>query len=447
MTGMRLRRPAALGFALLLLAATWLLRWPGLDKPIWNVDEAVTFTMAEQILGGEVPYRDAVDQRSPLAPYVQAAVFAVAGHWNLKAQHAVLTLMIGLTAVLLWRLASRLGDGATGVAGALWFTLLCFVLPTVRDTMPAHTAWYLIFFSTAGYWLLARSWDQQRCATALASGAAFGLAVLAKQPAVLDFGAALVLLALALLLLPDRRATVFRQLAAMTAGFAAPLLCTAAYFAAKGAWHDLVYYTWTYNNTLYVPEVPMSERWRTIRVPFELAQKYHPLIVPLGCTAAVLLVGRNIGSLLRRPVKFDVLGWLILGWSAAGLVSTTLSGRGFTHYSIQLIPGLSLACGWISARIWERVRDLTANRPVLRSLAMVAGAAAAAWVLTPLPARVKALDLPEPATDVMAQLVQRHSGVEDRIFAWGYTPEVYANSRRLPATRFLYCTFVTGLIP
>ena len=62
-----------------MIAATLLLRWPGLEKQIWNVDEAVTFTMTQQILAGEIPYPDAVDQRNPLAPYAQAVVFAVAG--------------------------------------------------------------------------------------------------------------------------------------------------------------------------------------------------------------------------------------------------------------------------------------------------------------------------------------------------------------------------------
>src|ERR1700694_5680631 len=89
-------------FAVNLVAVAVLLRRPGLEKKIWNVDEAVTFTIAEQILTGDVPYRDAVDQRNPLAPYLQAAVFVVTGHWNLHAQHTALAVMIGLTAVLLW---------------------------------------------------------------------------------------------------------------------------------------------------------------------------------------------------------------------------------------------------------------------------------------------------------------------------------------------------------
>ena len=144
-------------FALFLIVATGAMRWPGMEKEIWNVDEAVTFTMARQILAQDIPYRDAVDQRNPLAPYFQAAVFGLTGQANIKAKHLSLVFLIGFTAILLWRIARRLDGNGIGIAAALWFTLLCMVLPSVRDTMPAHTAWYLIFFTTLGFYALIRA--------------------------------------------------------------------------------------------------------------------------------------------------------------------------------------------------------------------------------------------------------------------------------------------------
>lgn len=440
-------KPWRIIFAVALVAATWLLRAPGLDKKIWNVDEAVTFTMAEQILHGGMPYRDGVDQRPPLAPYAQAAVFAVAGEWNLRAQHGVLALMIGLTAVLLWRLGRRLGAETTGVAGALWFTVLALMLPSVRDTMPAHTAWYLVFFSTTGFWALAAAWNSGRRAWAAAAGLAFGLAVLAKQPGILDFGVALVLGAIGAWLRPDRRKDIFRLGLFFVAGFATPLLGTGIYFAAKGAWTDFVYYTWTYNNVLYVPEVPLLKRWSMVQVPFALAWEYHPAVVIFGVAAAVLLLVRAMRSIFRRRADIGLLPWLILGWCASGLISTTLSGRSFTHYSIQLIPGLSLACGWLTARGVEHAWGGPGAGRFRHGLTLLATAGLAVWLLAPVPARIRNFNLPEPGSDAIAELVRRHTRPDERIFVWGYTPEVYALSERLPAIRFLYNTFVTGLIP
>ena len=64
---------------LFLLAAIWIawLRQPALTTPVWNVDEGITAAIADEILAGGVPYRDATDLRAPLTYYLYAAVFAI----------------------------------------------------------------------------------------------------------------------------------------------------------------------------------------------------------------------------------------------------------------------------------------------------------------------------------------------------------------------------------
>jgi len=276
---------------------------------------------------------------------------------------------------------------------------------------------------------------------------AFGFSVLAKQPGLLDFGVALVLLVLSWLIVPESRRKLSRLMAWLIVGFAHPIGLTCLYFAFHGAWRDLIYYTWTYNNTLYVPEVPRWERWQTISVPFELAWEYHPLVPVLGVLAAVFLLHRVIRHTFRRPRLFDIFAWLILGWCASGLVATTLGGRGFTHYSIQLIPGLSLACGWLTVRVISFIRQWIGSSKFRLLTGLVITTSVTIWLLLPLLSRLQALRLPEPGSEVMNELVHQQSSSTDRIFVWGYNPEIYAMSGRLPATRFLYCTFLTGIIP
>ena len=430
----------------LLLAAVGLRR-TGLGVPVWNVDEAVTFTMAEQILTGDVPYRDAVDQRNPLAPYVQAAVFGVFGHWNLPAQHAVLAVMLGFAAILVWQTARRFGDEPAGVAAALWFTLCCFLLPSYGDMMAAHTGWYLMFCSCLGFWCLSRAWPDGSLRWSLAAGGAFGLSFLAKQPGLLDFGTALVLVALGAGFSPVRRKPLAAVAGGLLAGFAVPVSALFGYLAARGVWADYVYYAWTYNDTLYVPEVPWLQRWATIRVPFEQAWLWHPLVVVAGLAAIVPLLRRAFAGVRRPPAEIDILPWLILGWCAAGLISTTLTGRGFTHYSIQLIPGLSLACGWITVRLWALTQAWRARRRTHDLVVKALAGAAAVMLLLPVGQRIRELKMPGSGGDDTAALVRQHTSAAERIHVWGYNPEIYAVARRLPATRFLYDTFLTGLIP
>jgi hypothetical protein len=56
-----------------------------------------------------------------------------------------------------------------------------------------------------------------------------------------------------------------------------------------------------------------------------------------------------------------------------------------------------------------------------------------------------------PGRDGLATAAARHiragSNADDRIFVWGMRPHVYAYARRVPATRFVTCTFLTGLVP
>ena len=82
-----------------LLAAGWIawLRQPALSTPVWNVDEAITATIGDEILAGGVPFRDATDLRAPLTYYVYAAVFAVAGHNNMTAIHVAHTALVSVT--------------------------------------------------------------------------------------------------------------------------------------------------------------------------------------------------------------------------------------------------------------------------------------------------------------------------------------------------------------
>ena len=47
----------------------------------------------------------------------------------------------------------------------------------------------------------------------------------------------------------------------------------------------------------------------------------------------------------------------------------------------------------------------------------------------------------------MGQKLRAASTPEDRVFVWGLRPHYCAYARRLPATRFVNCQFLVGLVP
>ncbi len=439
----RLRLAAGL---VALLALAWALRAPFLSRQLWNLDEGVTLTIAEQIGHGDVLYRDAVDHRGPLVPYLQAAVYAVAGSWNGQAVHFALALALGACAFGLWRLARRLGDETTGIAGALAFTALSFLMLDKNDALSANNGWFVVLFSTAGFVAFAWALSRPAFGRAALAGALFGGAFLAKQPGLIDFGVTWVLLALLALDDPHRWWVYLRFWLGLLAGAAVPVLAFAIYFAAHGALADCVYYAITYNTRIYVPALPLAERLPAMADPFVLVWDGSPVLALLaGAGAAGMLFVVFRRTLRRTPGGFPVLPWLILGWAASGVVSTGLSGRHFSHYSAQAVPGFSLAAGWAVARVveWVRRRSGVVRRIAL-GLALLAALAAVGFDYLQ---RARQLDRSDGLVVNVGRLVQAHSAKHERIFVWGYYPEIYYFARRLPATRFLYTNFVTGLVP
>lgn len=432
-------------FALTLILGSVALRWPVLDRKVWNLDEGSTVTMAGLILHGKIPFRDAADNRTPLVPYLKAAVLAVAGEWNVRAIHFAVALMLGFTAVLLWQIGRRLGREAAGVFAALCFFWLSAGFIPLSESLTAHTGWFLVFFSTLGFWIFVGALRGRSSWGALAAGVAFGLSYLSKQPGLLDFGVGVVLVILAAVNGDAPRAW---PLLPLILGFLLPIAGTMAYFAAHGAFGDLIFYSWSYNTLYYVPEAPESQRHLGVLVPFELLRDRVPAalgLVVLAWPGAFLSAMR---ALFRRQ-PLGTFEWLLLGWSASGILSSALSGRGFSHYSIQFVPGLSLACGWILAAAGTRAAAWWREGRRLPSalLSSTIGAIFLSFAI-PVVYWIHAIEKKDDTSNpLVGGLMQEWSRPDERIFVWGYMPEMHVFARRLPNTRFFYTNWATGLMP
>ncbi len=430
-----------------LLVALAVLRLPFLERTLWNLDEAVTVTMAQQIREGAVLYRDTVDHRGPLVPYLKAAIFSVAGDWNSRAVHVVLALGLGIVAFRLRSIGRHLGNPLAGSCSAVAFVLLSSLLVGPAESLAAHTEWFVIFFSALGFWLLARSHQRATFLAGIPIGLAFVASFLSKQPGILDLGVAFVWSAI----LATRESALRQPLVRLWLGIATTfgfvVVAVFVYFAQHDALHDFLYYSWRYNTALYVPEIPLLTRWLALSVPFSLGVAHAPALFIASLLSLLFLLFRASRDLARSDSATPAFALLLLGWTASGLIATALSGRDFAHYSIQLLPGLSLAAGWLVARCIQILR----TRPQRPSLRLLATAALALLVLVTafdLNRRRSTLDpKDDPQHAQLGLLLQRHSSPTERLFVWGYFPEAHLFSQRLPATRFIYANFLSGLIP
>jgi hypothetical protein len=134
----------------------------------------------------------------------------------------------------------------------------------------------------------------------------------------------------------------------------------------------------------------------------------------------------------------------LAAWSATSLAGAAAGGRSFDHYAIQFLPPLCLGLGLAIARAAEL---LGKGRPLLLRVVTAGVLLLAGLDLATGTWRSRARTLPlDPSLRVSAY-IREHSRTTDRIFVWGYHPDIYLYSDRKPASRFLYASFLTGLIP
>ncbi len=441
-----LRRWPEIAVALGLLGAVVWLRWPTFGFEFWNVDEAIHAAAARTILDGGVLYRDAIDQRTPLSYYAVAAVFAVFGENNLWAVHGAIAGLIAATAFLLFLAGRQLRGPAAGAGAAALYALLSSSALYQGDAYAANTEWFVAFFSTAAAVVFLTGAPPVTTRRLFLTGLLLGCSFLSKQPALLDLaapGAALAYAGWQQALSPR---VLLARLWSLGAGWFAPVLLTLGYFAVQGALRDGIFYTWTYNLAFYGPEVSTAERLGSLAVPFRLLGTAQPWLLGLWAAGALLTLHR----LLQRqatPEETTTNPALVFltSWSLAGLAGAASSGRGFDHYSIQfLVPwclGGGLGLGWLYGHVsmpgaaWFRRLAAGALLAVI-----VYGLGSAI-----LPARQRSLPL-DPSFPVSAY-IRAHSAPSDRIFVWGFQPDIYLFADRRPASRYLFASFVTGLIP
>lgn len=424
-----------LGAALLVAGVFWL-RWPTLGFKVWNVDEAIHAAVARTLLEGGVLYRDAVDQRTPLTYYAVAALFRLTGENNVWAMHVLAAALIAATALGLFALGRAWRGAATGLWAALLYAVGSSALFYPGDAYALNTEWFVAGFTT---WA---AWSAWRGAFAT-TGLLLGLAFLSKQPALLDLGAPLAMLGY--LALTDR--TPWARVAALLAGFLAPVLVVIVYFAARGALADFHFYAWQYNLQYYGPEVGGAERLGSALKPFQLLWSHYPLALAAGAGAA----GYGFFRVLQRQPdpaeRADNPKLLyLLAWSATSLAGAAAGGRGYDHYFIQFLPAgcLLSALGLHGLDQWAAAHRVSRWwRPV----ALVFGVLVLVQLGRGVWAFRSAPPLPVDPSVRVSAYIREHSAPGDRIFVWGYHPDIYLLADRRPATRFVYASFLSGLIP
>jgi hypothetical protein len=478
---------------LVLAGALLLLRLPAVVQPM-GADQGLYAYVGDRILAGDLPYRDAWDQKPPAIHYTYALMRAV---WPGDAAVGAADLLAAAAvAWLLFRLGAEVGPAASGPAGALLFLLLsnpsftrlggirlraqcetfiavavtgAFLLLARRRRGPAGAAGPGRFGGDGGLvadgaWSSAVDPVGSRVASArigslglrqasparwetIAAGALFGLSSLFKYNAGIYAAAGIVALWL------WRRLT-WQDVARIAAGFVAPLMVALLIFAAGGALRDLYDATITYN---------VRYSGETYAGPADVVRYLAAFPIQRARADALWTLG-GAGCLVLLAASLSARERLVpVVWVAAACISIAVNGsRGLPQYFVQANPLLALAAGWGAVETWRALRrGIPRFAPALGALALLV-VSIAVWRVNQFPklveqtlfdARYALGAIPRAdylaryvddrkysalAASRLAEAIGRVTDPSDAIYVFGFTCAAYVDADRVSASRFFW---------
>jgi len=430
------------GLIVTAVVAFLVIRVPFLSLPLER-DEGEYAYIAQRMLAGDVPYRDAFDQKPPGVFLAYALAFASLGE-SIEGIRLFLWLWTAAAAAALFHLVRALSGGL-----AAGFALLVFAIASADPQVQGHAAntenWMLLplILSAAA---CVRGWQRGDRWSWLACGGFAALACWFKQVAVTDacllaagiWGDAIV----------GRPAPGAREACSRGALFAlgaalvsAPVLL---YFAANGALAPFF-------DAVFIHNVGYSRASSGAEGLANLGRALARQLPSFSWVWALALAGWLVPGFAGRPVRHALAAWWLVSWAGAWV------GLYFRpHYFLQAVPALAALAGIGAAGLAER---LAARRPAARGV--VVGALAALVALVPLAAHRSFLLAgsptvisrqiygmnPFPESLLIAEHIQQNSRPEDRVFIVGSEPQILFYARRRSATRYMYFYPLTGDFP
>ncbi|HXK26332.1 MAG TPA: hypothetical protein VMS55_26960 [Myxococcota bacterium] len=419
----------------LLCGSAWLL--VELTRFEFGLDQGIYAVVADAMLRGEAPYRDAWDFKPPGVYFVFALARGLLGPNMASVRILEAACLLSLLPAFV-TLSRRFAGGA--LPGLLGFALAIsghVWLGSWHTAQPESFGGVLLVYAL----LLAtgeRRGARERDLAFAGSGALYALAALMKPPL---GGGILVSAAFAVHAAwrdaprEARRRTGLRVLAAFAAGGAVPVLLVLAYFAAQGALPALAdalfVFAPAYTSLNYQPG---SLRIFPFRA-FEFLLFRFSLLNPVGLA---LLFALPPLSPREREGRAHLLGVIFFA-----VVGVGLQGRFFVYHYAGALPLVALLAGW---GLWKLTR-------VGRPYAIGTASVALLIVLlanandrgNPLPGgfltRVRTFDdgrARNEAVRKVASWVAAHTREGDRIYVWGFEPLVYDMAGRLPASHYIY---------
>jgi hypothetical protein len=444
-----------------LLALLTLLLFAQLLEYGYGRDQAIYSLIADAILRGEAPYRDAWDFKPPGIYAVYA--FARAAFGSSFAAVRVLEALALVSLFPAFAIFSRrhVGSACAGLLCAAVAILAYVPIEFWYTGQPEGfggiaLAWALVCATYEPRAAGGSGGERRQLAAWACAAALYSIAALLKPP--LGGG---ILVSFAFVIASRRPAagsggrgrTIAAATLAFAIGGALPVLATLAYFASLDALGDLQRALFVFAPGYTAIDLADSSAWQLLG---------RSLREWLLRTAPFNLVGLALLALLPPLASRERLGIAhVLGVVAFSLLGVALQAKFFLYHYAAALLLTGLLAGWGYWKLWIRARRSALTVAAFAAMLAVIGfdlapglpEMRAFWTRSAL--RFEAHLKPElriPYRDSLHDLGDVDAGsnrraaewlvantpADARLFIWGFEPAIYPLSGRRPASRYIY---------
>lgn len=434
---MTMSRGRVLLYFLAVIAVAFFLRLPSFLVSFVNIDENEYALAAHIINSGGVPYKDFLIYQPPAIYYLYALTFKLFPNFEMAGKmwwvHFVMIVAVVITCWAIYRVSKTIDDDRIiGYFSALFYAVFSTTfLP--QDMLGANIELLMVLPMTLSVWFLLKG--DRRFFWYLVCGIFLGVSVLTKYQG----GVLLAAFVFYLFFVREFRRG-FLPMLLILAGAGAVGLGWISYLKGKGAWDDAIrcfFYILDYakgpagTDFIYVS---LKFLMRTAMIAgagfilwyFALRESWHTL-----------------KAWRERPAgrRFLVL------WLAACFVPVIVGGRMYFHYYILVLPPLALLAGRWWRRFFDRIREMPFEKGAwwLTAFLVAVFIPVSAFLAyaTYKPFRPKHKDDWVYTVDY----IRARTDPKDLIFVWGYCPQIYTISNRMPASRYTTADYLTGRTP
>lgn len=409
---------AAIAVVLLLVRLTFL------HEP-FERDEGFYSTIAQVILDGGVPYRDAIDMKPPGVFYIYAVAISLFGKTveSIRIFTAVYSLFTLAGVYLLGRIVA--GSIAGLIAAAIY---ALFSGAPLAQGSSSNSEVFLVLPLVLSACFFLGSRDRRPDLFLFASGIFAGLALLIKTVA----APYLLLLFAAIFFLRRGWKERFRGAVLFVTPIFALVGLTVAYFAARGALADFMHFNVTLPFLYSKGGAGISGLPLPTILPYLMPEYLMPVLVAVPTMVWLLIAGNGLK---------DRIAALLL---PASFAAALMPGMNFPHYFIQTVPFLAVLCGIGFARLYEMRRMLVFNGAVVVAVAAFVFYVYTDYryffVMTPEQVSVVKYGNDFAASVYIADYIKQRTSPGDYIFQWGFEPELYFLTDRRPPVGFISST-------